>query len=76
MCLFLGNLDLATCLVPQFLDLLRYGRELFTSGQVDQRSQIDDIHRSFNTFLVTIILIHSSEGSLKDVPEKNLERAL
>lgn len=54
------SIDLATCLVPQFLDLLRYGRELFTSGQVDQRSQIDDIHRSFNTFFTNVAVLVDS----------------
>lgn len=54
------SIDLATCLVPQFLDLLQYGRELFTSGRLDQRNQIDDIHRSFSTFFNNVAVLVDS----------------
>lgn len=54
------SVDLATCLVPQFLDLLRYGTEFFSSGQLTRSSEIDDMHTNFNTFFSnTAVLVDS-----------------
>lgn len=54
------SMDLATCLVPQFLDLLKYGKKLFMSDRLNQRSQIDHIHKSFSTFFSNIAILVDS----------------
>lgn len=54
------SVDLATCLVPQFLDLLRYGTEFFSSAQLTRLEQIDDMRTNFKAFFSnTAVLVDS-----------------
>lgn len=52
--------DLATCLVPQFLDLLDYATKLFSSKRLTTRNEIDNIHTSFITFFSNIAILVDS----------------
>lgn len=53
--------DFGTCLVPQFLDLLEYGRRLFSKeGRLLSQSEVEKIYKNFAVFFSnTAILVDS-----------------
>lgn len=52
--------DLATCLVPQFLDLLHYSTKLFSSKKISKRDDIDEINQSFIRFFSNMAILVDS----------------
>lgn len=53
------SVDLATCLVPQFLDFLKYAEELF-NGHLTRRDDIDEIHENFSVFFSNAAILVDS----------------
>lgn len=54
------SLDLGTCLVPQFQDLLTYTVKLFCSENMVKRDHIEIIHEKFGTFFSNIAILIDS----------------
>lgn len=52
--------NLATCLVPQFIDLLRYNTKLFSSKKIRKRNDIDEINKSFIRFFSNMAILVDS----------------
>lgn len=52
--------DLATCLVPQFIDLMRYSTKLFSSKKISKREDIDKINKSFIRFFSNMAILVDS----------------
>lgn len=52
--------DLATCLVPQFIDLLHYSTKLFSSKKISKRNDIDKINKSFIRFFSNMAILVDS----------------
>lgn len=52
--------DLATCLVPQFMDLLKYSTKLFSSKKISRREDIDNINNSFIQFFSNMAILVDS----------------
>lgn len=52
--------DLATCLVPQFIDLLEYSTKLFSSKNISRRDDIDEINNSFIRFFSNMAILVDS----------------
>lgn len=53
--------DLAVCLLPQFMDLLEYGKRLFTQTEVEiTRDGLETIHKGFRTFFSNVAVLVDS----------------
>ncbi len=52
--------DLATCLVPQFTDLLQYSTKLFSSKNIRRRDDIDEINNSYIRFFSNMAILVDS----------------